>query len=71
MNSIVLKDGLEITPLKGNPQVVDEVWSAKYNIHIERLDKHRYWLCIGDHHFHVRNPSGKGPGIELEYRGYA
>ena len=57
----------KITPLKGQPAVVDEVTADKIeSIHIERMNKHLYYVRIGDEVFHFRTAAKRGPGIILE-----
>lgn len=57
---------LKITPLKGDPQTIDEVAGECDTVHIERMNKHRYFVRLGDEAFEFvsANPA-KGPGIRL------
>lgn len=55
-----------VTPLKGQPGVIDEIMTSDGTVHIERLDKHRYWCRIGESEFYFQsaNPK-KGPGVVI------
>ena len=47
--------------LKGQPDVIDTVFTPE--VFIERMDKHTYFVRIGEKEFKFENPSKKGPGI--------
>ena len=57
-------------PLKGNPQVLDEIIGDVQYMHIERNSKHEYWMFIKvdeetERTFFFRTAAGKGPGIVM------
>ena len=54
-----------VTPLKGQPDVVDEItWGKGFNsVHLERMDKHYYFLRVGQKPFSLKSAVFKGPGI--------
>ena len=60
-----MKD-FKVTPLKGQPGVIDEITADDIeSIHIEREDKHRYWMRVGDKDFYFQTAAFHGPGILL------
>ena len=52
---------IEIVETKGVPGDIDTL-TAK-DVFIERLDKHCYFVQLGERVFYFRNLSGKGPGL--------
>lgn len=62
---------MKVTPLRSNPQVIDEITDGIHDrrevdsTHIERMDEHNYWVRLGDHEFYFRSAAKRGRGIEL------
>ena len=57
----------KITYDAGSPYSIDEILSLSQMVHIERMNKHRYFMNINGETFYIKtagkNP--KGPGIVL------
>ena len=58
---------IELVETKGVLGDIDTL-TAK-DVFIERLNKHCYFVQLGERVFHFRNLSGKGPGIEFRDAG--